>query len=215
MTELQQTIPIKIIMVGSMNVGKTSLVTRYITGKHPGKTTTTKNASYVSKPKIFDGKNFEIKLWDTAGQEKYKSLTKLFTKDAKIAILVYAIDSEESFKELDDWLNLVKSINDENLIIGIAANKSDLASENTISEKRGREYAKKIDAEWKSTSALIDNGGIEEFIDTLFKKYYEKFFNLNATTSLSLTISIENSRVQKGACCFGGGNSLIHGNKKK
>ena len=126
MAELQQTIPIKIIMVGAMNVGKTSLVTRYITGKHPGQTTTTKNASYVSKPKQLNGLNFEIKLWDTAGQEKYKSLTKLFTKDAKIAILVYAIDSEESFKELDDWLNLVKSINDENLIIGIAANKSDL-----------------------------------------------------------------------------------------
>ena len=158
---------------------------------------------------------FEIKLWDTAGQEKYKSLTKLFTKDAKIAILVYAIDSEESFKELDDWLNLVKSINDENLIIGIAANKSDLANENTISEERGREYAKKIDAEWKSTSALIDNGGIEEFIDLLFKKYYEKNFNLNTTTSLSLTISMENSRVEKRLCCIVGGNSHTLDNKKK
>ena len=204
MTENVQTIPIKIIMVGAMNVGKTSLVTKYATGKSPGQTKTTKNASYVSKRKTINGFNFEIKLWDTAGQEKYKSLTKLFTKDAKIAILVYSIDSEESFNELGTWLELVKSSNEDNLILGIAANKSDLVSDKTISEERGREYAEKIGAEWKSTSALSENGGIEEFIDMLFKKYYDNFFTpgLEPTNSQSLTISMEDSKA-KGGCCGG------------
>jgi len=201
---IQTTIPIKIIMVGPMNVGKTSLVTRYVTGKIPGQTKTTKNASYVTKRKTVNGFNFEIRLWDTAGQEKYKSLTKLFTKDAKIAILVYSIDSEESFNELDKWLELVKSSNEDNLLLGIAANKSDLVSDKTISEERGREYAEKIGAEWKSTSALSENGGIEEFIDLLFKKYYDNFFTpgLEPTNSQSLTISMEDSKV-KGGCCGG------------
>ena len=204
MTENVQTIPIKIIMVGAMNVGKTSLVTKYATGKSPGQTKTTKNASYVSKRKTINGFNFEIKLWDTAGQEKYKSLTKIFTKDAKIAILVYSIDSEESFNDLGTWLELVKSSNEDNLILGIAANKSDLVSDKTISEERGREYAEKIGAEWKSTSALSENGGIEEFIDMLFKKYYDNFFTpgLEPTNSQSLTISMEDSKV-KGGCCGG------------
>jgi small GTP-binding protein len=115
MADQFQTIPIKIIMVGAMNVGKTSLVTKYATGKIAGHTKTTKNASYVSKRKKINTLNFEIRLWDTAGQEKYKSLTKLFTKDSKIAILVYSIDSEESFNALDDWLKLVKSTNENNL----------------------------------------------------------------------------------------------------
>ena len=204
MTENAQTIPIKIIMVGAMNVGKTSLVTKYATGKSPGQTKTTKNASYVSKRKTINGFNFEIKLWDTAGQEKYKSLTKLFTKDAKIAILVYSIDSEESFNDLGTWLELVKSSNEDNLILGIAANKSDLVSDKTISEEKGREYAEKIGADWKSTSALSENGGIEEFIDMLFKKYYDNFFTpgLEPTNSQSLTISMEDSKV-KGGCCGG------------
>ena len=126
MTDNHQSIPVKIIMVGSMNVGKTSLITRFATGKTPTQTKTTKNASYVSKTKIINNLKFEIKLWDTAGQEKYKSLTKLFTKDSKIAILVYSIDDEDSFNQLDEWLKLVKSSNDEELILGIAANKSDL-----------------------------------------------------------------------------------------
>jgi small GTP-binding protein len=217
----QQAIPIKIIMVGAMNVGKTSLVTKFATGKTPGQTKTTKNASYVSKRKTINNLNFEIKLWDTAGQEKYKSLTKLFTKDAKIAILVYSVDSEESFKDLDDWLKLVRNSNEDNIILGVAGNKSDLASDKTISEDRGKEYAKKIGAEFKSTSAMIDNGGIEEFIETLFTKYHSTNFNMDQTASLSLTISMEDSRAQKGGCCgASGGNKATankqsaHGNKK-
>ena len=204
MAEQNQTIPIKIIMVGSMNVGKTSLVTKYATGKIPGQTKSTKNASYVSKHKKVNNLNFEIKLWDTAGQEKYKSLTKLFTKDAKIAILVYSIDNEESFNSLDEWLKLVKNSNDDNLILGVAGNKSDLASDKTINNERGEEYAKKIGGIFKPTSAMVDNGGIEDFIDTLFQKYYSTNFNLNQTNSLSLTLSVENSRARKGGCCGGG-----------
>jgi GTPase SAR1 family protein len=64
MTENVQTIPIKIIMVGAMNVGKTSLVTKYATGKSPDQTKTTKNASFVSKLKTINGFHFEIKLWE-------------------------------------------------------------------------------------------------------------------------------------------------------
>ena len=209
----QQAIPIKIIMVGAMNVGKTSLVTKFATGKTPGQTKTTKNASYVSKRKTINNLNFEIKLWDTAGQEKYKSLTKLFTKDAKIAILVYSVDSEESFNDLDDWLKLVKGSNEDNIILGVAGNKSDLASDTTISEERGKAYAKKIGAEFKSTSAMIDNGGIEEFIEALFKKYHSTNFNMDQTASLSLTISMEDSRAQKGGCCGGNGGSNTTANK--
>ena len=204
MAEIQAPIPVKIIMVGAMNVGKTSLVTKYATGKNPGQTKTTKTSSYVSKSKVMDNIKFEIRLWDTAGQEKYKSLTKLFIKEAKIAILVYSIDNEESFQSLNDWLQLVKASNDENLILAVAGNKSDLASEKTISEQRGREYAQKIGAEFKSTSAVFENGGIEEFIDFLFKKYYSTNFN-SAENNLSMTISIEETRIQKKEGCCGGG----------
>ena len=187
-----------------MSVGKTSLVTKFATGKTATQTKTTKNASYVSKKKKINGMNFEIKLWDTAGQEKFKSLTKLFTKEAKIAILVYSIDSEESFNSLDDWLKLVKSTNEDNLILGVAGNKSDLASDKTINNQRGEEYAKKIGALFKPTSALVENGGIEEFIDELFQKYYSSNFNMDQTNSLSLTLSVDKSRAPKVGCCGGG-----------
>ena len=202
-----QAIPVKIIMIGSLNVGKTSLVTKYAIDKALTKTTSTKNASYVYKIKRVNGTKFEIKLWDTAGQEKYKSLTKLFIKDAKIALLVYSIDNEESFNNLDNWLELVKSMNDETILFGVVANKSDLASEKTIPDEKGKEYAKKIGAEWASTSAIIDGKGIDKFIDALFIKYYNTNFNLDIPLSLSLSFYSEKSKFDKKGCCWGGGNN--------
>ena len=215
MEDDNQSVPVKIIMVGSINVGKTSLVAKYSIGKSPIKTESTKNASYVNKFKTVNGIKFEIKLWDTAGQEKYKSLTKLFIKDAKIAILVYSIDNEESFNDLDAWLNLIKSMNDETVLYGVCANKSDLASEKTIPDEKGKEYAKKIGAEWTSTSAKINGKGIDKFVETLFIKYYNSNFNLNNTTSLSLTLSSEKTKVEKKGCCGGGGNDENDKNQSK
>ena len=214
------TVPIKIIVVGSINVGKTSLIAKYATGKNPLKTFTTKNASYVDKIKVVNGIKFEIKLWDTAGQEKYKSLTKLFIKDTKIAILVYSIDNEQSFNELDEWLKLVQSANDgNNIIYGIVANKSDLASENTIPDEKGQEYAKKIGADWRLTSAIHDECGIEGFIDDLFIKYHNNNFKLNetgsATGSLSITLSTEKTKVEKKKCCGGTEVESNNDNNKK
>jgi small GTP-binding protein len=216
MTSEIQAVPIKVITVGSINVGKTSLVAKYATGKTPGKTKSTKNASFVNKMKKVNGINFEIKLWDTAGQEKYKCLTKLFTKDAKIAILVYAIDNEESFNELDKWYDLVKSTNEETVLYAVAANKSDLASQNTIPDERGKEYAKKINAEFKSTSAKDNSDGINSYIDELFLKYFNSNFNMNTSGSLSITLSTENnSIVQQKGCCGGGKSNKSSNNTNK
>ena len=205
MTESEnESVPVKIIMVGSINVGKTSLVAKYAIGKNPVKTESSKNASFVNKIKKVNGIRFEIKLWDTAGQEKYKSLTKLFIKDAKIAILVYSIDNEDSFKDLDSWLDLIKSMNDETVLYGVCANKSDLASEKTIPDEKGKEYAKKIGAEWTSTSAIINGKGIDKFVEKLFIKYYNTNFNMTNTPSLSITLSSEKTKVEKKSCCGGG-----------
>ena len=192
------TIPIKIIMVGSLNVGKTTLITQYSIGETSIKTQNRENASYVSKIKKINGFKFEIRLWDTAGQEKYKSLPKLFLKDANIAILVYSQDNEESFKDLDTWFELIKSNNDETIIYGVCANKSDLVSEETISDERGKEYAKKMGAEWTSTSAIINGKGIDNFIEILFTKYYRKYFVLARSGRDSLNSLNSQNTLNKG-----------------
>ena len=81
--------------------------------------------------------SFEI--WDTAGQEKYRALTKMFYKDASIAILVYDITREESFEQIRDfWVDQLKENAPKNMIMAIAANKSDLIAEEKVDETEAR-----------------------------------------------------------------------------
>ena len=194
---------IKLIIIGSVSVGKTSLLLRYATGQYQSSPKSTSTASYIPKMKSVNNKLYEIRLWDTAGQEKYRSLTKIFIKEAKIALLVYAIDDENSFKDLDMWLNIVKEINNENIILGIAANKADLYQVSKVTDDQGKQYAEKIGASWKSTSALQDDNGIDGLVDELLDRYLKT--NGNKTNNENKGININSKNLEDnekgGGCC--------------
>ena len=195
---------IKLIIIGSVNVGKTSLLTRYATGLYQNIGKSTSNASFITKTKIVDDQKYEIKLWDTAGQEKYRSLTKIFIKDAKIALLVYAIDDLSSFIDLKMWLKIIKDINSDNIILGVAANKADLYKNSKVSDEQGKKYAKEIGAEWRSTSSLLDDCGIDDLVDALFNKYLEaKVMKKNEDISVEDTIILNDIKENEkdSGCC--------------
>ncbi len=102
----------KVVLLGESGVGKTSIISRFINDVFEEGIVTTTGASYAGKNMIFkDYQNQVVKfeIWDTAGQEKYRSLTQIFYKDASIAILVYDVTNEESFEELQNyWYEQIK-----------------------------------------------------------------------------------------------------------
>ena len=202
---------IKIIIIGSVNVGKTSLLMRYATGKFSNITKSTSNASFITKIKEINNQKYEIRIWDTAGQEKYLSLTKIFVKDAKIALLVYAIDDKKSFNDLSMWLNIVKEINTDKIVLGIAANKADLYKNAEVTSEEGKKYAKEIGAEWRSTSSLLDDCGIDELVDILFNKYIV-LKTLKKTGSLNVqdSVILGNNKNENNSGCCGGKSKSKH-----
>ena len=196
---------IKVIILGSVGVGKTSLVTRYKTKKFVKNITSTSGSNFVIVEKTFNTKKYLLNIWDTAGQEKYNSLTQTFIQGSKIIILVYSIIEEKSFNDLDSWLKLVKDkIGEKGYSIGIAANKSDLYAQSQVSDIEGKKYAKKINAAWKLTSALEANKGIDDLIDELLMSYLiieeKEGFNCDDTIKLDNSSFSENN---KGGCCKG------------
>ena len=169
---------VKAVLLGESGVGKTSIISRFIDNSFEKNKKSTTGADYTGKTMYFDeygGKKIKFEIWDTAGQEIYRSLTKIFYKDAKIAVLVYDITKRETFEELKKyWYNQIKESATPDIIIAIAANKCDLYEDEKVKEEEGREFAKEIGAYFKLTSAFL-NSGIEE----LFKSVGCKLINPN------------------------------------
>ena len=103
---------IKVVLVGSCGCGKTSIITRLVSNTFSEEYISTEGGAYNQVDftySEFGNKTLNMEVWDTAGQEKYRSLTKIFYKDADIAILVYDITNPESFKELKEyWMDQVR-----------------------------------------------------------------------------------------------------------
>jgi small GTP-binding protein len=167
----------KMILVGESSVGKTCIINKYMFSKFLPDPTSTVGSSYLRKTLYFEKTKINLDIWDTAGQEIYHGLTKIFMKQAKIAILVYDITNYESFEQLKKyWYDQIIECNGKNIILGIAGNKSDLFEKEKVTNQEVLEFSKKINAIFKETSAK-NNIGIDELIDELSKKYYETFIN--------------------------------------
>ena len=111
MTE-KEAMQCKVVLIGESGVGKTSIINRYISNSFSSVLTATPGASFTTKTVLFQEYNQSIKfeIWDTAGQEKYRALAKVFYKNATVCILVYDICQKKSFEELKKyWINEIKS----------------------------------------------------------------------------------------------------------
>ena len=112
-------------------------------------------------------------MWDTAGQEKYRSVTKNFYVNAAIGLMVYDIRVKDSFENIKIyWSEQLKEYGEENIILAIAGNKSDLFEDQKVSEKEVKKFAESIGAIFKLTSCK-ENIGIKELFFECGKKYLE------------------------------------------
>ena len=128
-------IDIKIIILGEASVGKTSIIGRYIDNSFHDLYTCTIQAEKRSKV-INEDENTSLRLniWDTAGQEKFKSITRQYYRDAHGAIIVFDLTSRKSFDEVKNWIKELKSYGSEETVIIILGNKSDLSNERAVPE---------------------------------------------------------------------------------
>jgi len=169
----------KVVLLGESSVGKTCIITRFIDNLFQQDVITTTGASYATKSilyKDYHNKIIKFEIWDTAGQEKYRSLTQIFYKDAAIAILVYDITSEKSFEEMENyWYKQIREFAPPNIIIGIAGNKFDLFNDEKIPEDKAKNFAKEAGGIFRYTSAK-ESVGIQELFVLLGLKYLDPNF---------------------------------------
>ena len=111
--EEKQSIPCKVVLIGESGVGKTSIISRYISNTFSSVLMATPGANFTTKTIFLKDENQSIKfeIWDTAGQEKYRALAKVFYKNAAVCILVYDITRRTSFEELKKYWIMEKKAN--------------------------------------------------------------------------------------------------------
>lgn len=173
---------VKVVLLGESGVGKTSIISQFTSGTFDPDVVTSISAQYVSKTVEYDNFQKAIKydIWDTAGQEKYRALAKIFYKEAKIVLLVYDISDKNSFVQLQEyWYNTVKENTDNDVIIAIVANKSDLYNNSQVDENEAREFAKSVNALFQLTSAK-SNSGINTLFDNIGQKYFDPNYDFTA-----------------------------------
>ena len=204
----REPLEIKVILLGECGVGKTSIINRFIKDEFESVYETTSSMTYSFKIIERNKQKYKLNLWDTIGQEKYRSLSKMFLNDAKIVILVYSIVSKESFKNLSYWLEIYKENKEKNSILGVAANKVDLFQEEEVSDKLGKEFAKDNGAIFSLISAKENKEGIDLFLDKLLDAYLNGsnlencIENKNKNIKLSKD-KIKDNKNEKNGCCGG------------
>ena len=167
----------KVVLLEQSGVGKTCIINQFISGEYDDSTTPTISFQFCQKTFEFPGnKNIALDIWDTAGQEKYRSLNSMFYKNVKAAVLVYDITDKKSFDEIKNfWYGQVtQNCDNKKLILAIAANKCDIYEQRQVEDEEGEKYAKIIGAFFTETSAKNSDG-----ISNLFENLANKLLNPN------------------------------------
>ena len=165
----------KLIFLGDQNVGKSSILNRFLNDTFVEEYQATIGLDFQSKNVQIDNQDVHLLLYDTAGQEKFRSLIPMYTRDANIILLVYDITNKESFENLYVWLKDLTNININEVIICIVGNKIDLNEKREVSNEEGQKYAQEHDFIFQEVSAKTGEGFSELFYKSLFEKIRTKF----------------------------------------
>ncbi|XP_065187494.1 ras-related protein Rab-21-like [Sycon ciliatum] len=155
----------KIVLLGEGCVGKTSLVLRYCEDKFNDKHLTTLQASFLTKRLNVGGKRVTLAIWDTAGQERFHALGPIYYRDSNGALLVYDITDEDSFQKVRNWVKELRKMLGDDISLVIVGNKSDLEKNRHVSKEEAEEYAASVGAKHFSTSAKLNRGIDDVFLD--------------------------------------------------
>ena len=197
--KIQANNAIKVILVGDISTGKTNLISVAAGLEFNTDTISTTSCSFMQKKIIINKKEYKVNLWDTIGQEKYRSLTKIFVKDSQIVIFVYDITNRESFESLPYWKGIIDDILGQDITLGVIGNKIDLYLEEMVKANEGKEFADSIGAKFKVTSAKDNPKEVSDLIYTMVDAYLKK--NKNETRRDTLKIKKMKDNKKKEGCC--------------
>ncbi|OHT07949.1 Ras-related protein Rab-31 [Tritrichomonas foetus] len=187
----------KVVMLGTSNVGKTTIINRTLNGIYDHNINPTLGANYSTKNITVYKDEVRLQIWDTAGEEKYRSLVPMFFQGSHAAIFVYSINDRKSFEELDYFIKCICEHSKSSLVKLVVGNKVDLENQRQVQTFEAKQFAHDIEAQFIEVSALTGSC-IEKLFYEVAKSIYDVY---NQGEKFEDSISIEKSIDSPNYCC--------------
>ena len=204
-----ENINIKLAIIGSVGVGKSSIINRFIKDEFDTKINSTLGANYSKKNMIINNKNINLDIWDTAGQEKFHSMGRHFYANSHIIIIVYDITNRTSFEDIKThWYNDILEYAEKYKVLGFVGNKYDLYDNQDIEEIDDNSIKDFIDAiSWENDNPIINmkvsaktGVNVARLFQKLVYKYLEKEYHIlvkNETFQRSDSFNLSEKKIKK------------------
>ena len=186
----------KILLLGDSQVGKSCILTRYIDNSFKENHLSTFGLDYKMKDvQLDDGKNVKVQIWDTAGQDRFRSVTRNYFKGANGIILIYDITFKETFENVRNWIKQIKEEVSEKVCIILVGNKIDKGEERVITKEEGEKMANEYNLKFFECSAKTGDN-----IDKIFKEVVTKTVENFSKVDKKDSKKLKNQNKKKGCC---------------
>ncbi|KAF9791712.1 hypothetical protein SFRURICE_020111 [Spodoptera frugiperda] len=168
----------KVVLIGDSGVGKSSLLSRFTRNEFNLESKSTIGVEFATRSIEVDGKTIKAQIWDTAGQERYRAITSAYYRGAVGALLVYDIAKHLSYENVERWLRELRDHADQNILIMLVGNKSDLRHLRSIPTEEAKAFAERNGLSFIETSAL-DSTNVEPAFQNILTGNYTSLTHIS------------------------------------
>ena len=191
----------KVLLLGDSTVGKTCFLIKYTDKTFQDVHMATIGLDYrLKNMTLKSGKNVKLQIWDTAGQDRFRAITKNYYKGANGIILIYDVTNPQTFDNVKSWISQIREEASPNVLIYIAGNKIDIEGERKIQKEAGQKLADEFGFPFVETSA---KNGIN--INETFEDLVEKIDSVYSIIENNNTGAVKKNKLykgkKKGGCC--------------
>ena len=192
----------KILLLGDSSVGKTCFLKRYTDNTFQDAYLSTIGFDFKYKfVTLEEGKTVKVQLWDTAGEERFKTIAKSYYKGAHGIVLIYDVTNRKTYDNIRKWMNQIKDDSSSNISIILVANKIDCENEfRQVTKEEGEVLAKNNNLPIFEASAK-DNINVEESFKYLIEEINKKISHFTVQTTTKLNNDNKNIKQEKKGCC--------------
>ena len=190
----------KVLLLGDSTVGKTCFLVQFAEKIFNEQHITTVGLDYrLKEMKLKSGKSVKLQIWDTAGQDRFRAITKNYYKGANGIIVIYDVTNIKSYENVKTWISQIRESASANVIVYIVGNKIDKKEERKVSEEDGKKLADEYGFPFVETSAK-DGININETFEDLVEKIDTIFSKLEANNSGKKKNKLYQGKKQSGCC---------------